>query len=113
MPYLHWWPRKGTTEWVQYDLAETATLGSATVYWFDDAPWGGCRVPKAWRVLCQDEQGQWTPVDPLTPYTTAKGEACTVTFRPVTTKAVRLEVQLPDDNAAGLYEWELGTTVLR
>jgi hypothetical protein len=28
-----------------------------------------------------------------------------VNFDPVKTKALRLEVVLPDDNAAGLFEW--------
>ena len=30
-----------------------------------------------------------------------------VTFKAVTTKAVKLEVQQPDDNSAGLFEWEV------
>ena len=38
-------------------------------------------------------------------YPTEKGSACTVNFDPVKTKAVRLEVTLPSDNSAGLFEW--------
>jgi len=30
-----------------------------------------------------------------------------VTFDPVTTKALRLEIQLPPNFSAGLYEWEV------
>ena len=108
VPYLHWWPRKGTTEWVQYELDGRTTVGSATLYWFDDGPWGGCRVPKSWRLLYRDGQGQWQPVANATTYGCLKGQANTVRFEPVATDALKLEVQLPDDNSAGVFEWEIG-----
>ncbi len=50
MPYYHWWPKQGTTEWISYELPQPSTVQSSTVYWFDDAPWGGCRVPKSWKI---------------------------------------------------------------
>jgi hypothetical protein len=105
VPYTHWWPKKGCTEWLGYELPQASTVQSATVYWYDDGPWGGCRVPKSWRILYQDGQGQWQPVSGADGYPTDKGTACTVNFDPVKTKALRLEVVLPDDNAAGLFEW--------
>ena len=105
MPYTHWWPKQGTTEWLGYEFLEQSTVQSCTVYWFDDGPWGGCRVPKSWRILYLDAQGQWQPVSGADRYPTDKGAACTVNFDPVSTKALRLEVVLPDDNSAGLFEW--------
>ena len=105
VPYTHWWPKQGVTEWIGYELPQESVVQSATVYWFDDGPWGGCRVPKSWRILYQDAQGQWKPVEGVDRYPTDKGAPCTVNFTPVTTKALRLEVTLPDDNAAGLFEW--------
>ena len=105
IPYTHWWPKNGTTEWIGYEFPAESTVQSATVYWYDDGPWGGCRVPQSWRVLYQDAQGQWMPVTGADGYPTDKGSACTVNFDPVTTKAVRLEVTLPSDNSAGLFEW--------
>ena len=105
IPYTHWWPKNGTTEWLGYEFPAESTVQSATVYWYDDGPWGGCRVPQSWRVLYQDAQGQWMPVIGADGYPTDKGSACTVNFDPVTTKAVRLEVTLPSDNSAGLFEW--------
>ena len=105
IPYTHWWPKNGTTEWLSYEFPAESTVQSATVYWYDDGPWGGCRVPQSWRILYQDAQGQWMPVTGADGYPTDKGSACTVNFDPVTTKAVRLEVTLPSDNSAGLFEW--------
>ena len=105
VPYTHWWPKNGTTEWLGYEFPEASTVQSATVYWYDDGPWGGCRVPQSWRILYQDAQGQWQPVSGADGYPTDKGSACTVNFDPVKTKALRLEVVLPVDNSAGLFEW--------
>ncbi len=105
IPYTHWWPKKAVTEWIGYELPQESSVQSCTVYWFDDGPWGGCRVPKSWRILYQDAQGQWQPVEGTDRYPTDKGAPCIVNFAPVTTKALRLEVTLPDDNAAGLFEW--------
>ena len=105
MPYTHWWPKKATTEWLAYEFPQAATVQSCTVYWFDDAPWGGCRVPKSWRILYQDEQGKWQPVEGADGYPTVRGAACTVNFNPVKTKALRLEVTQPDNFSSGLFEW--------
>ena len=107
VPYTHWWPKKDCTEWLGYEFPQEATVQSATVYWYDDGPWGGCRVPQSWRILYQDQQGQWQPVTGADGYPTDKGAACTVNFDPVKTRALRLEVTLPADNAAGLFEWSV------
>ena len=107
IPYTHWWPKNGTTEWLGYEFPQESTVQRATVYWFDDGPWGGCRVPKSWRILYQDAQGQWLPVREADAYPTDKGAPCTVNFAPVKTKAVRLEVTLPQDNSAGVFEWSV------
>jgi len=107
MPYYHWWPAQATTEWMTYEFPEPATIKSSTVYWFDDGPWGGCRVPKWWKIYYMDEAGQWQEVKNPDKYETVKGAANTVNFDPVTTTKVKLEVRQPDDNSAGLFEWEV------
>ena len=107
VPYTHWWPKNGTTEWLGYEFPQVSKVQSATVYWYDDGPWGGCRVPQSWRILYQDAQGEWQPVSGADQYPTDKGTACTVNFDPVSTKALRLEVKLPVDNSAGLFEWSV------
>jgi len=59
--FLHWWPHKGTREWVQYDFAKPAKVSAVEVYWFDDTGVGECRLPKSWALFYQD-QGAWKPV---------------------------------------------------
>lgn len=105
MPYFHWWPRKNSTQWVQYDFAGSKTVSSSAVYWYDDGPWGGCRIPASWTIEYLDAGGAWAPVHNTTPYELAKDKFNQVTFDPVTTTALRLVVRLPVDNSTGIHEW--------
>jgi len=104
-PYFHWWPRKNSTQWVEYDFAEPRTLSSSAVYWYDDGPWGGCRIPAAWTLEYKNATGAWVPVETTTPYELAKDKYDRVTFKPISTGSLRLVVQLPVDNSAGIHEW--------
>jgi hypothetical protein len=104
VPKFSWWPRKGSTEWVQYEFPERSSVSRVTVYWFDDTGIGECRIPKEWKILYRAGT-EWKPVQNTTPYECVKDRASTVTFAPVETDAVRLEAQLPADFSAGIYEW--------
>lgn len=107
VPYTHWWPKQGTTEWIVYTLPEPTEVKSSTVYWFDDAPWGGCRVPKSWCIYYMNDNGEWKKVNNPDYYNVDKGIANTVNFDPIRTTAVKLEVQQPDEYSSGLFEWEV------
>jgi len=107
LPYYHWWPKEGTTEWISYDFVSEKTVSRSTVYWFDDAPWGGCRVPQNWKLFYKDAIGEWKPVENTNTYGVEKGIGNEVIFKPVTTKALKLEVKLAEKNAAGIFEWEV------
>jgi len=43
--YMHWWPKKGTSEWIEYAFEAPVRVAESSVYWFDDTGGGGCRVP--------------------------------------------------------------------
>jgi DUF1680 family protein len=103
-PYLHWWPTKGTLEWVQYDFAAPARVSEAEVYWYDDTGRGGCRIPASWRILYRSGD-TWKPVENTTPYITEKDEFNMVRFKPVRATALRLEIQLPEKFSSGVHEW--------
>ncbi len=104
-PYYHWWPQEGTTEWIAYEFEQPEEISSTTIYWYDDAPWGGCRIPQSWKIYYKDASGNWQPVANTSFYGIAKGEPNTVRFTPVKTSAVKLEVVQPEKNSAGLFEW--------
>jgi DUF1680 family protein len=107
VPYYHWWPKEGTTEWISYGFTIPKTVSRSGVYWFDDAPWGGCRVPESWKIYYLDAQGQWIPVENTSDYGVEKGTSNEVIFKPVTTSALKIEVKLRPKVAAGIYEWEV------
>jgi DUF1680 family protein len=103
--YFDWWPRKGTTEWVEYAFEKPATVSETEVYWFDDTGRGEVRVPKSWRVLYRDG-AEWKPVENAEPYSVEKDRYNRVTFKPVTTGGLRLEVTSQTTWSAGIQEWK-------
>ena len=109
IPCFNWFPAKGDTQWVQYDFAgeRPARISSAAVWWYDDGPWGGCRIPKAWRLLVLNAEGNWVPVKASGDYTVAKDIPSRISFEPVETRAVRLEVDLQPNYSAGVFEWSV------
>jgi DUF1680 family protein len=102
--FYHWWPKTNTTEWVQYTFQKPETVSRVKVYWFDDGPDGGCRIPDSWQVKYLDGQ-QWKPVKNLKPYKVTKDAWDQVDFEVVKTSAVRLEVRLGKDYSSGIHEW--------
>lgn len=107
IPYTHWWPKQNSTEWITYTFPEMKEIKTSTVYWYDDQPWGGCKVPDTWKLYYQDEQGSWQEVPNADAYPTKKGIACTVNFDPVKTRAVKLELKQPETASCGLFEWSV------
>ncbi len=107
VPNFDFWPHKGTAEWLQYEFGSPTEVRACTVWWFDDTGRGECRVPAAWRLVYRTAEGAWRPVEGVAAYDVAKGKPCEVTFAPVSTSALRLEVQLPEGFSAGVYEWSV------
>lgn len=105
VPYYHWWPKQNTTEWISYEFESEKTVSSATVIWYDDGPWGGCRIPDMWKIYYKNSKDKWVLVENTEAYPTEKGVPNTVSFTPVKTSAVKMEIVLPKDNAAGIFEW--------
>lgn len=107
IPRFTWWPRRGTTEWVQYDFDKPRTVQAVEVYWFDDERQNRqCRTPQNWRLLYRDGE-RWEPVAEASAYGTALDRPNRVTFEPVTTTALRIEAQLKPTFSGGVLEWRV------
>ena len=104
--YFDWWPNKGTMEWVEYTFEKPAAVSECELYWFDDTGRGQVRVPASWRLLYKDGD-QWKPVENLEPYIVAKDRYNHVSFRPVTTSGLRLEVTAQQQWSVGIQEWKV------
>ncbi len=108
VPRFTWWPRKGSVQWVEYGFQELKRVSGTEVYWFDDGPSGGCRVPASWRLLYK-KGGKWVPVEllPGEKYGTRRDGMVRVRFRPVSSRNFRLEVKLKKGFSGGILEWRL------
>ncbi len=104
--FFHWWPRKGSPEWVEYSFKKSATVSETEIYWFDDTGRGECRVPASWRVLYKDGE-QWKPVENIESYGVEKDRFNRITFKPVTTTGLRLEITMQPEWSAGIQEWKV------
>jgi len=108
IPRFTWWAHKGSREWVQYSLPKATRVTGVSVYWFDDTGHGECRVPQSCRVMWRDG-AQWKSAPGETGVPVAKDTFNTASFTPVTTDAVRLEVQLQNGFSGGILQWRLVT----
>jgi len=86
--YFRMRPPVGERAWVEYDLQRPATISTASVYFVDDKRF--CKLPASWRVLYKDG-AEWKPIP--AEYFVDKDKFNSVTFPPVTTSAMRLEVE--------------------
>jgi DUF1680 family protein len=105
-PYYHWWPDTNKIEWVQYDFEKPETIKESKVYWFDDGPYGGCRIPDGWEILYK-KGDSWNPVVTTSKYTVTKDAWDIITFEPVTTASVRMNVKLSRNFSSGIHEWTI------
>ncbi len=88
--YYRMRPAEGKPAWIQYDFKAPIEVSSSQAYFVDDTRF--CRLPASWRVLYKAGSA-WKPVENNEPYTVEKDKFNQVTFKPVKTTAVRIEVE--------------------
>jgi len=84
-------------------FAKSATVSETQIYWFDDTGRGGVRVPASWRLLYKSGD-QWLPVETTSPFGTARNAWNALTFKAITTSALRIELAMQQGFSAGLQE---------
>jgi hypothetical protein len=124
VPWAIWWDTYGSKEWAEYSFSSPRRVSGVDVYWADEGDArnaggvsaglrmalpgdGAVRVPESWSLLYREGTG-WKPVHSATAFGVEKDKCNHVNFDPVTTTALRLEVQLEDGNTAGIIEWRIG-----
>jgi DUF1680 family protein len=110
IPRMTWWDHRGGTEWVSYRFSKPRVIDGAAVYWFDDTGIGACRVPAEWRLLWRDGEA-WKPVhlNAGSSYGVACDRFNRVSFAPVTTWELKLEVKLRAGFSGGILEWSVSS----
>ncbi|MEI6534320.1 MAG: glycosyl hydrolase family 65 protein [Verrucomicrobiaceae bacterium] len=104
VPRLHWMDseHRGTLEWVQYNFDKPRMVDAVEVFWAADS--GGMEKPASWRVLTH-KGDEWVPVKNRGEYGVALDTFNKITFEPVETSAIRLEVQSAKGKSGGILEW--------
>ncbi|WP_193211356.1 MGH1-like glycoside hydrolase domain-containing protein [Luteolibacter marinus] len=110
IPRHTWWApdHLGTSEWIQYDFASPVTIERTEVYFYDDRPSGGTRVPVSWEL--QFWTGStWAPFirQPGQTYGVTRDVYNSVALEPVTTTKIRLAALLQSGFSAGTLEWRV------
>src|SRR5436190_6203558 len=107
VPRFFWYGRDGTSEWVQYDFPEAKEVRSIQIYWaLHEEDRNPGKLPQSWRLLYRDGEN-WKEVSPSHGYPLSADQVNDMDFAPVTTSALRIEVQLQKGATAGLYRWGL------
>lgn len=102
IPFFHWWPNSNKTEWISYTFDKPYTISKSKVFWFSDG--GGCKAPKSWR-LYYKKNSIWEEVKCKNEYGIQLDIINILNFEPVTTTAVKMEIDLPQDCSSGVHEW--------
>jgi len=103
---LTWPDRRGTREWVIRSFGKPRRVTACEIWWADDETTGGpCRAPAGWKLYRRQDR-EWHEVKGV-PAGEARGRpASRVTFEPVITDAMKLEIQWQEGFPGGLYEWK-------
>jgi hypothetical protein len=100
----NWFPDTDKWEWIEYDFEKPEIISEANVYWFDDGPEGGCRIPDEWEILYLDEN-IWKSVGSRSGSRIAKDNWNIIKFKPVRASSLKIKVKLNKKYSAGIYEW--------
>ncbi|MBS3945328.1 MAG: glycoside hydrolase family 127 protein [Melioribacter sp.] len=105
-PFFHWWPNKGSTEWVQIDFQKPEEISQMDIYWFDDTGIGECRIPSSWKLFYK-EGDKWREVYTIDKYGVEKDKYNSVIFETVRTKSLKIEIHSQTDFAGGIHELKI------
>ncbi len=116
IPRFTFWPKKGgendgkdTGQWVRYDFTNPRKLSEVSIWWFDDTGVGQCRLPKAFELQFLAADGKtWSPVSDPTGGAIALNAPSVLRFSAIETRALRLNITLPDGMSTGILEWTVG-----
>ena len=94
------WSHLGGSEWAMLTFDAPVELSRCKFYWFDDSRrGGGCALPQSWTLSYDSGNGQFVPVE------ATEQKMDEITFKPVRTKRLRLDIRQRNRMASGLYEW--------
>ncbi len=103
VPFFHWWPNKGTKEWLEIKFEKPEEISQLEIYWFDDTGVGECRIPKSWKVFYL-EGDKFVQVYAPDGYEIEKDKFCKTIFETVKTSKLKIEIESQPEFAGGIHE---------
>ena len=119
IPRLSFHPKKGSTEWVEFDFTEAQQLENFGLYWFDEAQAAAYRkndrkevLPQSWNLLYWKDN-HWQPAaTDQTAYTVERDQYNFAALEhPVTTDKLRVEVTLHEELSGGLLSFKINGVI--
>ncbi len=100
------WPHKGTEEWLQINFPKKRKVAIVSVYWFDDTPSGGCKVPESWELeYKEDDKWEKFPVYVTDNYRDFKNQYNVVhAGKDFETDVLRIKIKLQKDFSSGIIK---------
>ena len=109
VPRYTFMPKKGTKEWIVYDFQDKIDLENLGIYWFDEAQAGPICLPKSWKVYYLNKK-KWKEAKIENDYGVERDGFNYIKFtKKISTKKIKIEVQLHENVSAGVYEIELNS----
>ena len=106
-PYFYWWLKFGSKETLAYKFDTATEVGNVQLYWLEfDHYDGSFKVPESWKLYYKDGDA-YREVEYLSPCTVEKDCYNSVSFKPVKTTALKIEVQLQKGFSGGVLEWKV------
>ena len=81
-------------------------MSDVEIFWFDDTGRGQVRVPASWRLFFRDGD-TWKPVTTQDAFGVEKDRYNRLTFSPVTTTGLRVEVTAQPQWSVGIQKWKV------
>ena len=106
-PYFYWWLKFGSKETLAYKFDNATEVSNVQIYWLEfDHYDGSFKVPESWKLFYKDGD-TFKEVEYLSPCTVDKDCYNSVSFKPVKTTALKIEVQLQKGFSGGVLEWKV------
>lgn len=94
-------------QWIRLPFGEPRTVSRAKTYWWTEHyEHGGVREPASWRLYYKDGEA-WKPVANPSGYGVALNRYNEVTFDPVKTTELKLEIQFQKGRCGSLIRWRV------
>lgn len=106
--FFNWYNHRAKEFWVEYNFEKAISISKSMVYWLKiDHYEGNYRAPKSWTLSYKEKNGKWKNVETIDSFGVEMDKYNTVTFKPVTTTSIRMNIEFQPKESCGILEWKV------